>query len=136
MPDENTCRQLRQIALDSRQNAYSPYSGFRVGAALLENGGRIFSGCNVENASYGLSVCAERNAFFKAVSEGCRDFTALAIAGSGNAMISPCGACLQVMAEFAPDLKIILVHDNGGYLCYSLKDFLPVAFRLEESPEI
>lgn len=132
--EENTCAELRQIALASRQKAYSPYSHFSVGAALLSADGRVFTGSNVENASYGLTVCAERVAFFKAVTEGCREFRTLAVAGSGPDPAIPCGACLQVMAEFAPGLKIILVHDNGEYLCYSLKDFLPVPFRLEGAP--
>lgn len=136
MNEENSYPELRQIALNNRPRAYSPYSRLQVGAALLAADGRIFAGSNVENASYGLTVCAERIAFFKAVTEGCREFEALAVAGSGPDLIVPCGACLQVMAEFAADLKIILVHDNGSYLCYSLKDFLPVAFRMEGAAEI
>ncbi len=129
--NEKSLQQLRQKALDARQNSYSPYSRFRVGAALLCSTGEVYTAANVENASFGLTVCAERIAVFKALSEGKRDFAAIAVAGSGEAPIVPCGACLQVLAEFANDMKIIAVHDNSPDLCYSLKGLLPAAFRLD-----
>ncbi len=103
---------LVAAAVAARGRAYAPYSGFSVGAALLARDGRVFTGCNVENASYGLTVCAERVALFKAVSEGAREFVALAVA-CGDAPCSPCGACRQVLYEFAPDLTVILAEGEG-----------------------
>jgi cytidine deaminase len=104
---------LMEQAELARRNAYAPYSGFRVGAALLTADGRVFLGCNVENASLGLSICAERAAVLKAVSEGARDFVAIAVTPGGGRSASPCGACRQVLHEFAPDLKV-LWRDRGG----------------------
>jgi len=103
---------LIALALEARKRAYCPYSDFPVGAALLATDGRVFSGCNVENASYGLTICAERVALFKAVSEGARDFTAIAIA-CGTGACAPCGACRQVLYEFAPDLLVIMTDGEG-----------------------
>lgn len=103
---------LVAAAVGARGRAYAPYSGFPVGAALLSKGGRVFTGCNVENASYGLTVCAERVALFKAVSEGVREFEAIAVA-CGEAPCSPCGACRQALYEFAPNLKVILTDGEG-----------------------
>ena len=95
---------LLNKAIEASENSYSPYSGFRVGAALLTGDGRIFKGCNIENASYSMTICAERTAFFKAISEDCTEFQAIAVAGSSDDNFSepciPCGACLQVMSEF------------------------------------
>lgn len=113
-------------------NAYAPYSNFKVGAAVLAESGRIYSGCNVENASYGLSVCAERVAILKAVSEGEREIRAVAISNSSGKPSPPCGACRQVMAEFAPKdepMMTYLVSDQGVET-YTLDDLLPHAFRL------
>jgi cytidine deaminase len=103
---------LVELAVLAREHAYAPYSGFPVGAALLAQDGRIFTGCNVENASFGLTVCAERVALFKAVSEGVKKFSAIAVA-CGNAPCAPCGACRQVLHEFAPELLVIMTDGEG-----------------------
>lgn len=122
-------------ALEARQKAYAPYSGFMVGAALLCKDGRIFTGCNIENASYGATNCAERTAFFKAVSEGNREFTAIAIAGGRREAQSleycaPCGICRQVMSEFCdPDaFLVILPRSEEDYKSYTLGQLLPLGF--------
>ncbi len=119
---------LVAAAVEARGRAYAPYSGFMVGAALLSKGGRVFTGCNVENASYGLTVCAERVALFKAISEGVREFEAIAVA-CGDSPCSPCGACRQALYEFAPHLKVILADGEGRrWEVMSLSDLLPRAF--------
>jgi len=110
--------------------AYAPYSGFRVGAALATGDGSIFRGANVENASLGLSICAERVAACKAVTSGARDFEMLAVVCSGQDQCRPCGACLQFLAEFAPDLAIITPGESGEVATTPLRDLLPSAFRL------
>lgn len=104
--------ELVKKAVEARGRAYAPYSGFAVGAALLAKDGQIFVGGNIENASYGLTVCAERVALFKAISEGVREFVALAVA-CGNGPCAPCGACRQVLYEFAPDLLLIMADGEG-----------------------
>jgi cytidine deaminase len=106
--------------------SYSKYSQFKVGAALLTKDGKVFTGCNIENISYGLSICAERVAVFKAVSEGFTEFESIGIASSSNAIVFPCGACRQVLAEFNPTLKIYLERDNETY---SLEDLIPHVFN-------
>ena len=106
-------QQLLEESEVARRASYSPYSRFAVGAALLTRGGQIVHGCNVENASYGLSVCAERTALWKAVSEGQREFVAVAITAEPGSVPSPCGACRQVLHEFAPDLRVYW-RDAGG----------------------
>ncbi len=123
--------ELLRIAQEAREHAYVPYSGFRVGAALLDRSGRVLSGCNVENASYGLTICAERVAVFKAISEGHSQFSRLLITG-GEEIITPCGACRQVLAEFAPDLIVICASDSGMMVQYDLKELLPQAFALQQ----
>ena len=123
-------QELFALAKEARESAYAPYSDFKVGAALLGESGTIYLGCNVENASFGLTVCAERVALFKAVSEGERVFKAIAIyAGSKSA--PPCGACLQVMAEFG-DLDILLFDSKGSYVKWRISELLPQAFRLND----
>ncbi|HET9328343.1 MAG TPA: cytidine deaminase [Candidatus Eisenbacteria bacterium] len=117
----------------ARRRAHAPYSGFAVGAALLAEDGRVFVGVNVENASYGLTVCAERVALWKAVSEGARTFTALAVAGPPRRSASPCGACRQTLAEFAPELRVIWRDAAGRRTSRSLGQLLPHAFRLPKS---
>ena len=123
--------ELFRAAVKAAENSYSKYSGFSVGAALLTSDGQLFTGCNIENASYSLTNCAERTAVFKAVSEGYREFSVIAIAGSSDGDISrpcyPCGACLQVLSEFCgADLKIVLADGE-----YRLADFMPVRFTEE-----
>ena len=108
--DDNRRDQLIAMARSASQQAYAPYSKFQVGAALLAKSGSLYAGTNVENASYGLTNCAERTAVFRAVTEGDRDFEALAIASPGG--VSPCGACRQVMYEFAPNLVLFLIDAN------------------------
>ena len=123
-------QELLQLASQARNMAYAPYSKFQVGAALLSTDGDVFSGCNVENASYGLSICAERVAIFKAVSEGVKSFSAIAISVPNGG--SPCGACRQVLNEFNPNLKIYLGDENGSLIReISLKHLLPDAFGPE-----
>lgn len=128
-----TMASLVAAARDAAKNAHCPYSGYHVGAALLAADGRVFRGCNVENASYGLTLCAERNAITTAVAEGCRDFRALAIAGgTTEAPAFPCGACRQVMVEFCgPDFPVIVAALEGGEpKTIPLGEFLPHSFRL------
>ncbi len=121
---------LYRAALEARQNAYVPYSHFAVGAALLTAEGEIFTGCNVENASYGLSMCAERNAIFAAVSKGHREIKALCVVADTKEPVAPCGACRQVMGEFAIPL-IILGNCQGKTKNYTWHELLPEAFAAE-----
>ena len=113
-------------AIEARKRAYSPYSHYKVGAALLGKSGKVYLGCNVENASYGHTICAERTAVLKAVSEGEREFDAIAVVTRNGG--SPCGACRQVMAEFAPELTIYIADKNGEYRTTTLSDLLPDMF--------
>lgn len=131
-------KQLIQLAYEARENAYAPYSKFWVGAALLSKSGKVFLGCNIENASYGTTNCAERTAIFKAVSEGEREFEAIAIVGgrgegSTGGMCAPCGVCRQVLREFClPNtFQVILEDGEGGYKGFLLKDLLPLGFGPE-----
>jgi cytidine deaminase len=119
-------------ANEARNNAYAPYSSFKVGAALLGKSGTIYTGANVENASYGLTICAERIAVFKAVTSGEKNFEAIAICGSGQGYIYPCGACLQVLAEFSPEINIIITDEKNSYKEYNLSELLPQVFLLEK----
>jgi len=124
-----TDAELISLAQKARENAYAPYSGYRVGAALLGEDGIVYSGCNVENAAYGNSYCAERTALVKAVSEGCRRFVRIAIVSSGSAPY-PCGACRQSLMEFAPDLEVIVAWD-GHMEKTTLWNLLPYGFGPE-----
>lgn len=120
---------LLQAAIEAREKSYSPYSHYKVGAALLTTRGKIYTGCNIENAAYTPSNCAERTAIFKAVSEGERDFAAIAVVtGNGGA---PCGVCRQVMREFAPNLTVIIGDIKGNYQVVTLNDLLPHGFGPE-----
>lgn len=120
-------QQLIECAIEARQQSYSPYSNFAVGAALLCEDGTIFKGCNIENASYGLTNCAERTAIFKAISEGHRKFKALAVVADTEGPCSPCGACRQVMKEFKIP-TIIMANLKGNMEIVSIKDLLPFSF--------
>ena len=126
------------LALEARKNAYAPYSGFLVGAALLCSDGEVFTGCNIENASYPASNCAERTAFFQAVSCGKRDFVKLAVVGGRGEKepercCPPCGVCRQVMAEFCSgDFSVIMAKNQENYMEKRLDELLPCAFELEE----
>jgi cytidine deaminase len=119
---------LIDAALAARKNAYAPYSQFQVGAALLCDDGTVIGGCNVENASYGLCVCAERNAVGTAVGQGKRKFIAIAVATSSVPPSSPCGMCRQVLAELAPGIPVILVNDKKDIVRTSVDALLPGAF--------
>ena len=122
-------KELLEAALAARECAYAPYSKFLVGAAVRAESGKIYTGCNIENASYGLTVCAERNALFSAVGAGERKFTALCVVGDTEEPISPCGACRQVMAEFKVPC-IILANLKGDVKEYTLEELLPYGFTL------
>ncbi len=119
---------LIAAARQAREKAYAPYSGFLVGAAVLGVDGQIYTGCNIENASYGLTNCAERTAIFKAVSEGNREFRALALFTETEQYCPPCGACRQVMAEFGDDILVIRANNRGQYLINTSKELLPAGF--------
>ena len=125
--DKNT---LIKEAISAKENAYVPYSHFRVGAALLTKSGKIYRGCNIENAAYTPTNCAERTAFFKAVSEGEMEFEAIAITGDADDYLYPCGVCRQVMAEFCSpsDFLILLVNNEEDWKEYTLEQLLPGAF--------
>jgi cytidine deaminase len=116
----------------ARKTSYSPYSRFSVGAALLTGSGRVVLGCNVENSSFGLACCAERTAVFKAVSEGEREFVAIAVTAGPGHGAAPCGACRQVLHEFAPGLSVYFRDGRGGIKRRRLSALLPDAFRLRE----
>lgn len=120
--------ELLALARRARENAYAPYSGFAVGAALLGADGRVYTGCNVENAAYGATICAERTAMVKAVSEGHRDFDTIVIAGKSEDYCVPCGTCRQVMMEFAPELTVICLNGKGESKRFALKELLPYGF--------
>ena len=149
MLDDNIRDLLITEALKARKMAYAPYSNYLVGAALIVPSGRIYTGCNIENASYGLTICAERTAVFKAVSEGQRHIDAIAITGchldnivDDNSLVSddpnedyayPCGACRQVLAEFLPesgDMEIYVAKSTSDYKTFKLSDLLPGIFKL------
>lgn len=125
-----TERELLDLSIKAQENSYSPYSQFRVGAALLCTDGTVYTGCNIENATYGATNCAERTAVFKAVSEGKRDFAAIAITSSGGDLTFPCGICRQVLAEFSPQIKIILADKDSCIKTFTLDELLPHTFKL------
>ena len=117
---------LLEVAANARKLSHSPYSRYKVGAALLAGSGNVYAGCNVENASYGLSICAERTAYVKAVSEGESEFLAIAVVTDNGG--SPCGACRQFMAEFGLDTIVVLSDKKGNYLLSTVGELLPDAF--------
>ena len=127
--------QLVSMAKEAMMNAYSPYSGYKVGAALLCKDGSVYTGCYIENAGYSSTNCAERTAFFKAVSEGKREITSIAICGGKDGVLDgefpPCGVCRQVMQEFCEDEFLIYLASKDGIETYTLKELLPMSFRPE-----
>jgi cytidine deaminase len=124
--------ELIASAKAAREQAYAPYSNFKVGAALLGKSGRVYTGCNVENAAYGPSMCAERTAIFKAVSEGEREFEAIAVVTENG--VSPCGTCRQVMMEFAPDMTVFISNTRGNTRITTVRDLLPDGFTPNHLP--
>ena len=129
--------ELLALAKEAMLRAYAPYSGFFVGAALLTKSGNVYTGCNIENAAFSPTNCAERTAFFKAVSEGEREFSAIAVVGGKGGVItnlcSPCGVCRQVMQEFCgPDFVIHMGKEKDGYETVTLRDLLPYGFTAED----
>ena len=133
-PPSSDPAELWRVALDARAHAYAPYSHFRVGAAVRTADGRVFAGSNVENASYGLSVCAERAAVVAAVNAGARELVAVAVATGASPPAGPCGMCRQTLAEFALDLPVTLVNDRGERIDTTLATLLPLAFHGDALP--
>lgn len=127
-PDEPTVQEMKKVAFAASRNSYCPYSKFPVGAAVLTESGEIFGGCNVENASYGLTICAERNAIFQAVAQGHSNIRAVVVVTPTDLPTPPCGACRQVINEFGTEAEIFSFSQNGGVLHVSLKELLPDAF--------
>jgi cytidine deaminase len=126
-------RDLIKLAFNAKEYAYSPYSNFKVGAALVAGNDVVYTGCNIENAAYTPTNCAERTAFFKAVSEGVYDFKRIVVVGGNNELCYPCGVCRQVMQEFCDEneFEIIVAKDEENYEVYKLKELLPKGFKLE-----
>lgn len=130
--DEQTWQDLIAEAASASENAHAPYSGFDVGAALLSSSGEVFVGCNVENATFGATVCAERNAIADAVVRGHRDFDALCVVTPADHPVAPCGICRQVLAEFCDDLEILMVTTSGDRLVVTLDELLPHRFTSDD----
>jgi cytidine deaminase len=128
---ENTLKELEAAAKSASVNSYSPYSGFAVGAAVLTEDGRVFTGTNVENASFGLSNCAERTAIFKAVADGARAIKLVVVYTPTSEPTTPCGACRQVIREFGPDATCVCTCDSGQRIETTLQDLLPDSFGPE-----
>ena len=124
-----TDRELVEIAFTMLERSYSPYSHFPVGAALEGADGKVYTGCNVENAAYGDTICAERCAVVKAVSEGHRSFSRIAIYGEGQGYCMPCGSCRQVLSEFSPDMEVLCAKAGGSYVSYPLTRLMPYKFN-------
>lgn len=127
-------RELIQSAIEAREKAYCPYSNFKVGAAVLFEDGNIYTGCNIENASFGATNCAERTAIFNGVANGCRTIKAMALIGDPNSFTYPCGICRQVIAEFAEsgDIQIFMVKNQNEYLEKTLDEILPGSFTKKD----
>lgn len=124
-----TDRELMDIAHEASKNAYAPYSRFQVGAALECSDGTVFTGCNVENAALGSTICAERTAACKAISEGHTDFFRIAIWGDGKGYCMPCGACRQFLSEFSTDMEVLCARGDGRYVSYKLRELMPYTFN-------
>ncbi len=125
---ENTLMKLKQAAIKSSENSYSPYSHFAVGASVLGGSGEIYSGCNIENASYGDTICAERVAVFNAVSQGENEIKAVAIYTNTGSMTAPCGACRQVIHEFSKEADVYIFNQNNQMKSFKLDELLPFSF--------
>ncbi len=125
-----TDRELINLAIGAARKAYAPYSGFNVGAAIECFNGEIFTGCNVENAALGSSICAERTALVKAVSAGRKDFKRIAVYADSEKYCMPCGTCRQMLTEFAPDMEVLCAKSGGAYVSYRMKELLPYPFVL------
>ena len=121
-------KHLAESAIKAKLNALPTYSNFFVGAAILTSENKVYTGCNIESSSYSLTICAERNAIFKAISEGEREFKAIAVAGDTEDFISPCGACRQVISDICGEIDIILVNSKGDYVVKKTSELLPLAF--------
>ena len=128
---ENTPEKLIEAAKRVRENAFAPYSNFKVGAAIATKSGKIFTGCNIENASYGLTICAERVAIFKAISEGETEFTQIAVVADTPELTPPCGACRQIIWEFCGDVPVIFANLEGVTETVQMKELLPRAFDMK-----
>ena len=126
--EKEMINQLIDTAIHQLKYSYTPYSNFKVGAALLAKNGQVYTGCNIENASYTPTICAERTAIFKAVSEGHRDFVRIVIAGKSEDYCVPCGSCRQVMMEFAPEMEVICLNGQGQAKSFRLRELLPHGF--------
>ena len=126
-----TDAELIRAAFKARSFAYTPYSHFKVGAALLAKNGMVYTGCNIENAGYTPTNCAERTALVKAVSEGCRKFTRLAVVGNSTDYCWPCGACRQMLYEFAPELEVLVARKDHRFVKFPLRELLPHGFGPE-----
>lgn len=123
-----TKKELILKALEAQKMAYVPYSAFPVGAAILTKSGKVYTGCNIENASFGATNCAERTAIFKAISEGEKEFDTIAIVGDPSAFTSPCGICRQVLVEFGLDITVILAKSQEEYREFTMEEILPLSF--------
>ena len=128
---KNTPEKLIEAAKKARENAHAPFSNFKVGAAVATKSGKVFTGCNVENASYGLTICAERVAIFKAISEGETDFTNIAVVADTPELTPPCGACRQIIWEFCGDVPVIMANLKGETETLQMKELLPRAFDVK-----
>ena len=126
-----TDRELVELAFTMLERSYSPYSHFPVGAALEGTDGKVYTGCNVENAAYGSCICAERTALVKAVSEGCQSFRRLAVVGGGEDYCWPCGSCRQMLYEFAPELEILIARGDHDFVKTTLRELMPHGFGPE-----
>jgi cytidine deaminase len=131
MKTDKEYRKLAEAAIQAQCNAYAPFSKFKVGAALLSKDGKIFTGCNIENSSYGLTICAERVAIFKAISLGVFNFRAIAIVSDSSSYTYPCGACRQVLSDLAGDIEFILMNKKKQIKTIKLNSLLPFAFTLK-----
>ena len=131
-----TDRMLIDMATEVMANSYSPYSRFKVGAAIECADGTVFTGCNIENVAYGAAICAEQSAVAAAISAGKREFKRIAVISEGNAYCFPCGKCRQIMGEFSPEMEVLSARADGRYVSYPLSTLLPMAFGKEHLANI